>query len=76
MEETMKAQHRIWRMLVMPLFLAGMLGIGSAAELNPAALAYKLPDQIPWRAPDARGAQSAVLVADPAKPGFYAVMNK
>lgn len=65
-------------------FLAGFaavaLGASSAsaiaAELNPAALAFKLPDQIPWSKPDARGSQNAVLVGDPSKPGFYAVMTK
>jgi len=47
------------------------VSIGSAAELNPAAVVYKLPDQIPWGRVDARGAQSAVVVGDPTKPGFY-----
>lgn len=49
---------------------------GIAAELNPAALSFKLPDQIPWSKLDARGSQNAVLVGDPSKPGFYAVMTK
>jgi hypothetical protein len=51
------------------------LGVGNlvrAAELNPAAIAYKLPDQIPWGPTDAMGAQRAVVVGDPSKPGFYA----
>ena len=30
-----------------PLAFAGMLGISAAAELNPTAVIYKLPDQIP-----------------------------
>src|SRR5579863_3511442 len=34
----MKFTHRFWRYLLMPLSLAGMLSIGSAAELNPAAV--------------------------------------
>jgi hypothetical protein len=53
-----------------------MLSISSAAELNPAAVIYKLPDQIPWSPVNARGGQSAVVVGDPTKPGFYAVYNK
>ena len=65
----MRASQRLWLALVSALSLAGMPNLSSAAELNPAALAFKLPDQIPWSAPDARGAQSAVLVGDPAKPG-------
>ena len=47
-----------------------------AAELNPAAVAYKLPDQIPWSAPSPSGAQNAVLVGDPTKDGLYVQMVK
>ena len=72
----MKAANRFWRYLVMPISLAGMLSISSAAELNPAAVIYKLPDQIPWGPVNAAGAQSAVVVGDPNKPGFYAIYNK
>ena len=43
----MKATDRFWRYLVTPLAFAGMLGISAAAELNPTAVIYKLPDQIP-----------------------------
>jgi hypothetical protein len=59
-----------------PLLIAAFSAPTNAAELNPAAIIYKLPDQIPWSATDARGAQNAVLVGDPSKPGFYAVMTK
>jgi len=75
-EEIMKATNRFWRYLAMPICFAGMLSISSAAELNPAAVIYKLPDQIPWSPVDARGAQNAVVVGDPTKPGFYAVYTK
>ena len=51
-------------------------GAAHAAELNPAAVIYKLPDQIPWGPVNAAGAQSAVVVVDPSKPGFYMVYNK
>ena len=44
------------------------------AELDPRAIAFKLPDQIPWGPVTAAGNQQAVLVGDPSKPGFYAVM--
>jgi hypothetical protein len=47
-EETMKATIRSWRYLMTPLVFVSMLSISSAAELNPAAVIYKLPDQIPW----------------------------
>ena len=72
----MAATGRFWRALLIPLSFAGMLSISSAAELNPAAVIYKLPDQIPWGPVNAAGAQVAVLVGDPNKPGFYAVYNK
>jgi hypothetical protein len=72
----MRARSRLWRYLVAPLALAGTIGMASAAELNPAAVTYKLPDQIPWGPVNAAGAQSAVVVGDPSKPGFYMVYNK
>ena len=72
----MKAINRFGLGLVIPMWFAGMPGASSAAELNPAAVIYKLPDQIPWSPVSARGAQSAVVVGDPNKPGFYAIYNK
>src|SRR6266404_3054670 len=72
----MTTPNRLWRILLVPMSLAGMLSISAAAELNPAAVTYKLPDQIPWSAPDARGVQTAVVTGDPSKPGFYAVYTK
>ena len=48
----------------------------AAGEVDPRAVAFKLPDQIPWGPVTAAGNQQAVLVGDPAKPGFYAVMVK
>jgi hypothetical protein len=72
----MKASYRFWRNLVMPLSAACMLSASSAAELNPAAVIYKLPDQIPWGPVDARGGQNAVVVGGPGKPGFYMVYTK
>jgi len=49
-----------------------------AAELNPAAVTFKLPDQIEWKSPpgDDRGVRNTVLVGDPSKPGLYIVMTK
>ena len=47
-----------------------------AAEPDPRVLSFTLPDQIPWGPVTANGNQQAVLVGDPAKPGFYAVMVK
>jgi len=64
------------RCLMAGVLMAFALAAAPAAELNPAAVAYKLPDQIPWSTPDARGVQTAVLVGDPSKPGFYMVFTK
>src|SRR5271166_3947482 len=37
----------------------------SAAELNPAAVAYKLPDKIDWKSPPTNaGVQQAIMVGD------------
>jgi quercetin dioxygenase-like cupin family protein len=57
------------------IFVVSSVGFGSAAELNPAALVYKPPDQIKWNPPTAAGSQNAVLVGDPGKPGLYVVLN-
>jgi predicted metal-dependent enzyme (double-stranded beta helix superfamily) len=59
-----------------------LLALGSAtsapaAELNPAALVFKLPDQLQWRDPTgAAGVNQAVLHGDPNKTGLYVVMNR
>ena len=75
-EDAVTASHRFWRYLALPLSCAATLSIGSAAELNSAAVVYKLPDQIPWGPVDARGAQVAIVAGDPDKPGFYMVYNR
>jgi len=57
--------------------LAMMFGLAHTAELNPAAVTYQLPDRIDWQTiPGFPGAQKAVMVGDPSKPGFYVVMVK
>jgi hypothetical protein len=76
MEEAMKVSNRFWRTSAVVICFGAMMSLSSAAELNPAALAYKLPDQIQWTKPDARGVQTAALVGDPDKPGFYVVLTK
>ncbi|MGB9391716.1 MAG: cupin domain-containing protein [Xanthobacteraceae bacterium] len=57
-----------------PLILSSALA--RAGELNPAAVTFKLPDQIQWGPPSAAGAHSAVLTGDPTKEGLYIVMTK
>ena len=73
---THRASSRALHLLLLPLVFAATLSIGSAAELNPAAVTYKLPDQIPWGPVNAAGGQQAVVVGDPTKPGFYMVYNR
>jgi hypothetical protein len=45
------------------------------ADLNPAALAYKLPKDIPW-VDQGNGSVRAILAGDPDKPGLYVLLNK
>ena len=63
-------------LLAAAAFALGLAMPADAAELNPAALAYKLPDQIKWNPPSAAGSQNSVLVGDPSKGGLYVVLNK
>lgn len=53
------------------VFLASM----QAGDLNPKALAYKAPGQIKWTESPS-GAQEAVLLGDPSKPGLYIILVK
>jgi quercetin dioxygenase-like cupin family protein len=58
------------------LFLTVLILLGPAkADLNPAALAYKLPNQIEWK-DTPLGAKEAVMRGDPSKPGPYIVLIK
>jgi quercetin dioxygenase-like cupin family protein len=58
------------------LLLAASLS-ATAAELNSAAVIYKLPDQIPWQDNPANpGVKSAILAGDPTKPGLYVTLVK
>src|SRR5258707_15323570 len=57
--------------------LAVGLGAQAApAEPDPAALAYRLPDQIPWQRESRMGSLVHVLWGDPTKPGPYAMLVK
>jgi hypothetical protein len=67
----------LWRLLLATPLLALSAGVtAQAVELDAAAVVYKLPDQIKWNPPSPAGAQNAVLVGDPSKPGLYVVINK
>jgi hypothetical protein len=69
------SSHKIRRYSLIALVMATSVSLGSArvTDLNPAALAYKLPDQITWT-DESSGAKIAVLQGDPSKPGFYIVL--
>jgi hypothetical protein len=53
-------------------FLSWAAGAG-ATELNPAAVTFTLPDNIPWKV-NPNGADNAVLLGDPSKEGLYIVL--
>jgi hypothetical protein len=71
---TSSTPRRYW---LVALVIAMLVSLGSAkvTDLNPAALAYKLPDQIKWT-DEPSGAKAAVLLGDLAKPGLYIVLVK
>ena len=58
------------------LVLAAVVPAG-AAELNPAAVAFTLPDKIDWKTnPSNPGVRNAVIAGDPSKHGLYVVLTK
>jgi len=48
----------------------------TAADLDPKAISIQLPAEIKWVKNANGGAEQAVLVGDPAKPGLYVVLQK
>jgi hypothetical protein len=59
------------------LAVAGIVSLAAAkpADLNPAAIMIQKPDQIKWSTEN-NGAQNAVVLGDPTKPGLYIVLTK
>ena len=71
-------RRRIARLAILAAATMGF-GIGgtAAADLDPAAVAFKLPAAIEWRDnPNNPGVKNAVLHGDPSKPGYYVVRVK
>ncbi len=64
------------RALLLAAALAPLSRQAWAQGVDPAAIAFKLPEQIPWGPVSASGSQQALLVGDPRQEGFYAVMNR
>jgi len=58
------------------LVLSGPRSIVTAADLDPKAISIQLPAEIKWVKNANGGAEQAVLVGDPAKPGLYVVLQK
>ena len=66
--------RRWWQIaLVIGLFVG--LTPMHGADLNPAALAYKLPAQLNW-VESPSGSKQAVVYGDPTKPGLYIILVK
>ena len=53
----------------------GVFGLVNAAEPDPKALKYTLPENLKWT-DSASGNSTAVLYGDPSKPGLYIVLTK
>jgi hypothetical protein len=77
-EEVMRSFTR-GRLAFLPIFAIVLsCRIAGAEELNPAAVTYKLPDQIEWKSPPggSAGVMNAVLAGDPSKEGLYVQLVK
>ena len=63
--------------VVAGLIVAGTLRLGAAAPQDNSGFMRITPAQIHWQdIPNAHGAQQAVLLGDPEKPGMYVVRVK
>ena len=70
-----KSRLRSWWLAGLMAGMLAPLSAAKAPQLNPAALAYTLPDKIEWR-DNPMGLQSAVMYGDPEKPGLYIMLVK
>jgi quercetin dioxygenase-like cupin family protein len=68
--------NRLVTALLVAAAFALPMNVSVAAELNPAAVAFKMPDKIEWKGDPAAGVLQSVLAGDPTKPGLYVVMTK
>ena len=62
--------------LIASLALVAAAVSADAAELDPAAIAIKMPDKLTWRDPETSPTNQAILHGDPTKPGLYIVVNR
>lgn len=71
---TTSLPRRLWMIALLATAVVP-LSAAKAPDLNPAAIAYTLPDKIQWR-DDPMGLKAAVLYGDPSKPGLYIMLVK
>ena len=65
---------RIGRLALVIAMLIGLGAVRVAADLDPKAINIQLPKDIKWVR--GNGAETAVLVGDPSKPGLYVMLQK
>ena len=53
-----------------------MAGAAQASDLDPKAIAIKLPSEIVWSKPTDEGLQTMIVAGDPNKPQMYALLAK
>jgi hypothetical protein len=71
-ETLMSRSHRVLAGAVALAFSTA--AVAQPPPLDPAVIAFQLPDQIKWTDNPRGGNRSAVLQGDPSKPGPYAVL--
>src|SRR3989454_12200144 len=62
--------------LVLMTTLFMWIGVSNAADLDPKAISIQLPKDIKWVSNPNAGAETAVLLGDPTKPGLYVILQK
>jgi hypothetical protein len=67
--------HSLTHLILDVATAATIFSSAMAADLDPNAVAFTLPDKIEWKQGSGRN-QQAVLAGDPSKPGLYVVMVK
>jgi len=72
-DESMARAHSLLVFGIMVL-TAASAPRAQPTTLDPAVIAYQLPDQIKWTDNPRAGNRSAILQGDPSKPGPYAVL--
>ena len=66
--------RRLTQLLLGAMASAAICASASAADLDPAAIAYILPDKIEWKGTGL--SRQAIMVGDPSNPGPYIVIQK